>query len=195
MPARRDTRPDRVRSLQEGWAVLALLLVLFVPLAALALCGVVVAVLVKAVSLALPGGRPRGRRELTAWSARVLALAAVSVYVIGAGLVQLDDHESRSGADSSPAPACRDVDPATVAGLRDSRASYLPLGFTCLREDGSTYAGEPVLRWFNGIGLGGVAGAVLLGAAAAGASRGRPVGDGAHDEPAQEERPGAAGAR
>ncbi|MYX22470.1 hypothetical protein GTY77_20770, partial [Streptomyces sp. SID8380] len=96
--------------------MLALLLVLFVPLAALTLCGVVVAVLVKAVSLALPGGRPRGRRELTAWSARVLALAAVSVYVIGAGLVQLDDHESRSGADSSPAPACRDVDPATVAG-------------------------------------------------------------------------------
>ncbi|MET8558130.1 hypothetical protein ABZV64_24715 [Streptomyces sp. NPDC004959] len=177
--------------------MLALLLLLLVPLAALALCGVVIAVLVGALSLALPGGRPREPGARARWGACLLAVLAASVYVLGAGLVLFDVNESSHGAASSPAPACRDAGPATVAGLRDSRASYLPLGFTCVREDGSTYAGEPVLRWCNSIGLGGTAGAVLLGGVALGASRRRPPRDGAPHQGAAPhgERPGAPGPR
>ncbi|MEU6444685.1 hypothetical protein [Streptomyces sp. NPDC047046] len=171
--------------------MLALPLLLLVPLAALALCGVVFAALFKAVSLALPGGAPRERGALARWGARLLAVLAVSVYVLGAGLVLFDVNESSHGADSSPAPACRDVDAATAEGLWSARHSYLPLGFTCVRQDGSTYAGEPVLRWCNGVGLGGLVGAVLLSGTAVAASRREPEGEGG--PASHEERPGAPG--
>ncbi|EDY44350.2 hypothetical protein [Streptomyces sp. SPB074] len=150
--------------------MLTLALLFLVPLAALALCGTALTVLVQVVRIALPGGRPRGAWRLPAWP---LAVVAASVYVLGIGLVQFDDHEAHSGAGSSPAPACREGDPARTAGLRDSRPSYLPLGFACLRADGSEYEGEPVLRWFNGVALGGAAGVVFLGWRALLASRRR----------------------
>jgi hypothetical protein len=172
--------------------MLGLLLLLLVPVAALALCGVVLAVLVKAFSLALPGRPPFDGARLARWGAWLLAVVAASVYVLGAGLVLLDVNESSHGADSSPAPACRDADPATTEGLWSSRPSYLPLSFTCVRRDGSTYEGEPVLGWCNGLALGGAVGALLLSGAA---SRRRPPQDRALPEDRALSLPGEAARR
>lgn len=66
-----------------------------------------IAVLVKLVSAALPGRRPDRAAHLLRWSAGMAVAAAVGCYLLSSGAVAFAEHESRSGADSSPAPACR----------------------------------------------------------------------------------------
>lgn len=66
-----------------------------------------VAVVVKLVSVALPGRRPDWGVHLLRWSAGMAVAAAVGCSLLSSGAVAFAEHESRSGADSSPAPACR----------------------------------------------------------------------------------------
>lgn len=100
-----------------------------------------IAIVVKLVSVALPGRRPDQAVHLLRWSAGMAIAATVGCYLLGAGAVALSVHESQSGADSSPAPACRgeEVPRDTVRHLVTHRASYFPPAFDCVLDDGTTY--------------------------------------------------------
>ncbi|MFJ5996136.1 hypothetical protein [Streptomyces sp. NPDC092370] len=102
------------------------------------------------VAMALPG-RPRPWPvHLMRRAAGAAAWAAAAVYSQGAFTVLMSEQAFGDGANSMPAPACRDgFDPATVEGLSHHRSSYLPLRFDCVREDGSVYAGDPDYVWMN----------------------------------------------
>lgn len=102
------------------------------------------------VAMALPG-RPRPwpvhLMRRAAWAA---AWAAAAVYSLGAFAVLMSEQAFGDGANSIPAPACRDgFDPATIEGLSHHRSSYLPLRFDCVREDGSAYSSDPDYVWMN----------------------------------------------
>ncbi|GAA2444035.1 hypothetical protein [Streptomyces glaucus] len=102
------------------------------------------------VAMAFPG-RPRPwPAHLLRRSAWLAAASAAAVYSLGLSGVLAAEWAVGDGADSTPAPACRDgFAPATVQGLSHHRASYLPLGFDCVREDGSTYTSDPDYAWMN----------------------------------------------
>ncbi|PJN11749.1 hypothetical protein CG723_12895 [Streptomyces sp. CB01635] len=112
----------------------------------------VVAVVVKFVSVALPGRRADWSLDLLRWCAAMAAAAAAGLYVLGLGAVQLSEHESESGASSSPAPSCRDaVDDSTLQHLVGHRTSYVPLRFDCVLDDGTTYPSSSGYAWLNGL--------------------------------------------
>ncbi|MEW1603971.1 hypothetical protein [Streptomyces sp. NPDC093808] len=114
-------------------------------------CAVAVLISVaRAVAMALPG-RPRPWAEhLLRRTAAAFGWAAGAVYAVGLAGVLWSEAEVGDGADSTPAPACRfGFDPETIQGLSHHRASYLPLRFDCVREDGSVYAGDPGLVGMN----------------------------------------------
>lgn len=150
----------------------------------------VIAVIVKIVSVALPGRRPDWRFDLLRWSARMAGSAAVILYLLGAGAVAFSVHGSSSGADSTPALECRDDFPPGV--LVGQTASWVPLRFDCVLADGSTRPSSPAYFWLNTCVVGlGLAAVVLAVSAARTADRGpeadAPVaGPGAGDVP----RPG-----
>ncbi|MFF6917516.1 hypothetical protein [Streptomyces sp. NPDC012466] len=102
------------------------------------------------VAMALPG-RPRPWPvHLMRRAAGVAAWAAAAVYSPGAFAVLMSEHAFGDGANSMPAPACRDgFAPATIEGLSHHRSSYLPLRFDCVREDGSVYSSDPDYGWMN----------------------------------------------
>ncbi|CAM5680462.1 hypothetical protein SHIRM173S_05907 [Streptomyces hirsutus] len=83
-------------------------------------------------------------------AAGVAAWAAVAVYSLGLSGVLLLENAFNNGADSIPAPACRDgFDAETRQGLSHHRSSYLPLRFDCVRDDGTVYSSEPGYVWMN----------------------------------------------
>ncbi|MFF7204134.1 hypothetical protein [Streptomyces sp. NPDC008141] len=100
----------------------------------------VIAVVVKLLSVVVPGRRPDWARDLLRWSAGMAAVAAVIVYTIGLGSVQWDASEAESGAGSSPAVPCRSLPPGTLDQLAGHEPSYFPLGFDCLLDDGRVVA-------------------------------------------------------
>ncbi|MFD9322827.1 hypothetical protein ACFWDQ_35135 [Streptomyces sp. NPDC060053] len=110
-----------------------------------------IAVLVKLVSVALPGRRPDWAVQLLRWSARMAVAAAVGCYLLSSGAVAFAEHESRSGADSSPAPACRgeEVPRDTRQRLVTHRASYFPPAFDCVLDDGTTYESSSLYDRLN----------------------------------------------
>ncbi|MET8770225.1 hypothetical protein [Streptomyces sp. NPDC004658] len=132
----------------------------------------VIAVIVKVLSVALPGRRPDWRFDLVRWSAWMAGWAAVVLYFLGAGAVALSVHESSSGADSTPAHECRDDFPPGV--LVGQQASWVPLRFDCVLADGSTRPSSPGYFWVNtgvaGLGLA----AVTLGILAQAVGERRP---------------------
>ncbi|MFJ9041240.1 hypothetical protein ACIRF8_32345 [Streptomyces sp. NPDC102406] len=93
-----------------------------------------IAVVVKLISVVVPGRRPDWLRDLLRWSAGMTAAAAVIVYTIGLGLVQWDASEAESGAGSSPATPCRSLPPGVLQQLTGHEPSYFPLGFDCLLD-------------------------------------------------------------
>ena len=83
-------------------------------------------------------------------AAGLIAFAAASIYSLGLFAVLSSEQETNNGADSSPAPACRDGFAAdTVRHLSHHRSSYLPLRFDCVLDDGSTYPSDPDYAWMN----------------------------------------------
>lgn len=121
-----------------------------------------IAVIVKLVSVVLPGRPPDWGVRLLRWGAGMAAAAAVVLLVLALGSVQASDHESRSGTDSSPAPACRNAAPHLVEGLVGHRASYLPPAFDCVRDDGTTYPSSGSYVWLNGLVVAFAAASALL---------------------------------
>ncbi|WAL93279.1 hypothetical protein [Streptomyces sp. Je 1-369] len=101
-----------------------------------------IAVVVKLVSVALPGRRPDWARDLLGWSSGMAAVGAVITYAIGLGSVQWHASEAESGAGSSPAVPCRSLPPDALDRLAGHEPSYVPLGFDCLLDDGSVVAGS-----------------------------------------------------
>ncbi|WP_051856274.1 hypothetical protein [Streptomyces sp. NRRL B-1347] len=95
-----------------------------------------VVVVVKLISVALPGRRPDWGMDLLRWSSGMVAAAAALVYAIGLGLVQWDVHEAESGSDSSPAVPCRSLPPGAREQVAGHEPSYFPLGFDCLLRNG-----------------------------------------------------------
>ncbi|MGW4674453.1 hypothetical protein [Streptomyces sp. NPDC004324] len=120
-----------------------------------------VAVLVKGISVALPGRRPDWARDLALWCAAMAAAAAVIVYSIGLGSVEWDADAAESGASSSPAEPCRSLSADALDHLAGHEPSYFPLGFSCVLDDGSEVAGNGDYPWLNGL-----AAAFTLGAGA-----------------------------
>ncbi|WP_405958326.1 hypothetical protein [Streptomyces phaeochromogenes] len=99
-----------------------------------------IAVVVKLISVVVPGRRPDWLRDLVRWSAGMATAAAVIVYTIGLGLVQWDASEAESGAGSSPAVPCRSLPPGALDQLAGHEPSYFPLGFNCLLDGGRVVA-------------------------------------------------------
>ncbi|MEU7468673.1 hypothetical protein AB0A94_08960 [Streptomyces sp. NPDC044984] len=102
------------------------------------------------VAVAFPGRpqpwatRPPRRAAATA------AWAAAAVYSPGLFSVLASEQAFGDGADSIPAPACRDgFDAGTRQGLSHHRSSYLPLRFDCVRDDGSVHSTDPDHVWMN----------------------------------------------
>ncbi|MGW7270655.1 hypothetical protein ACWGH5_09065 [Streptomyces sp. NPDC054864] len=121
-----------------------------------------VAVVVKLISVVLPGRRPDWRRDLLLWGGGMGAAAAVIVYLYGIGLVQLDASEAESGAGSSPAAPCRALPPGTLDQLAGHEPSYFPLGFDCLLESGRVVEADGPYGLLNGLAAGFALAAVLL---------------------------------
>nr|WP_298566145.1 hypothetical protein [uncultured Streptomyces sp.] len=104
-----------------------------------------------AVAVALPGRPEPWSVHLMRRAAAAAAWAAAAVYSLGFFAVLNAQLAFNDGANSVPAPACRDgFDPATIEGLSHHRSSYLPLRFDCVRDDGSVYASDPDYGWMNG---------------------------------------------
>ncbi|WP_327312183.1 hypothetical protein [Streptomyces sp. NBC_01235] len=127
-----------------------------------------IAIVVKLVSVALPGRRPDQAVHLLRWSAGMAIAATVGCYLLGAGAVALSVHESQSGADSSPAPACRgeEVPRDTVRHLVTHRASYFPPAFDCVLDDGTTYESSGTYDMTNALTVVFAAAAGTLGVSA-----------------------------
>jgi hypothetical protein len=103
------------------------------------------------VAMAFPGRPEPWPAHLMRRAGAAAAWAAAAVYWLGLFGVLASEHAFGDGADSVPAPACRDgFDEATREGLSHHRSSYLPLRFDCVREDGSVYSGDPGYVWMNG---------------------------------------------
>ncbi|MEU0332030.1 hypothetical protein [Streptomyces sp. NPDC006193] len=151
---------------------LGALFALLIPGVLLAVPVWVIAVVVKAVSVALPGRRPDWPQDLLRWGAWMAGSAAVIVYLLGAGTVAFSVHEASSGADSTPAYECRDDVPA--GRLVGQTASWVPLRFDCVLDDGSTVPSSPAYFWINTLVVGLVLAAVACGVMSGTVSEGRP---------------------
>ncbi|WP_246097774.1 hypothetical protein [Streptomyces botrytidirepellens] len=102
------------------------------------------------IAMAFPGRPEPWPEHLMRRAAGLAAFAAASIYSLGLFGVLASEHETDNGANSSPAPACRDGFAAdTVRHLSHHRSSYLPLRFDCVRDDGTTYPSEPAYVWMN----------------------------------------------
>ncbi|MFI9586768.1 hypothetical protein ACIHCQ_34185 [Streptomyces sp. NPDC052236] len=121
-----------------------------------------IAVAVKLISVALPGRRTDWSVDLLRWCVGMAAAAAVGLCVLGLGMVQFEEHDSQSGADSTPSHSCRDVPPSTMEHLFGQQPSYLPLGFDCVLDDGTTYPSSDIYAWMNALIVGFGVGAVVL---------------------------------
>lgn len=123
----------------------------------------VIAVVVKLLSVALPGRRTDWGVQLLRWSAGMTAAAAVMLLAMALGAVELSDNESRSGADSSlgarlPRRRTPPGEPPHAATApRTSHAA-----FDCVLDDGTTYPGSESYVWLNGLVLTCAAASVLL---------------------------------
>ncbi|WP_055592421.1 hypothetical protein [Streptomyces hirsutus] len=118
-------------------------------LSAVCALGALIAV-VGVVAMAFPGRPEPWAVRLLRRAAGAAAWAAVAVYSLGLSGVLLSEHAFNNGADSIPAPACRDgFDAETRQGLSHHRSSYLPLRFDCVRDDGTVYSSEPGYVWMN----------------------------------------------
>jgi hypothetical protein len=103
------------------------------------------------VAMAFPGRPEPWAVHLLRRAAVTAAWAAAAVYSLGLFSVLVSESDFNDGANSVPAPACRDgFDPATIQGLSHHRSSYLPLRFDCVREDGSVYSSDAAYAWMNG---------------------------------------------
>ncbi|OQD53517.1 hypothetical protein BM536_028935 [Streptomyces phaeoluteigriseus] len=121
-----------------------------------------IAVVVKLISVAVPGRRPDWARDLLRWSAGMAAIAAVMVYAIGLGSVQWDASEAESGAGSAPADPCRSLPPGTLDRLAGHEPSYFPLGFDCLLDGGRVVAADGPYTSLNALAAAFAFAAVLL---------------------------------
>ncbi|MFF7771333.1 hypothetical protein ACFZC7_33090 [Streptomyces massasporeus] len=102
------------------------------------------------VAMAFPGRPEPWPNHLLRRAGATAAWAATAVYSLGLFGVLASEHAFGHGADSIPAPACRDgFDEATREGLSHHRSSYLPLRFDCVRDDGSVYSSDPDYGWMN----------------------------------------------
>ncbi|AGP61038.1 hypothetical protein [Streptomyces rapamycinicus] len=102
------------------------------------------------VAMALPGRPQPWPVHLMRRGSWLAAAAAASIYVLGLFAVLTSEHEFNNGADSVPAPACREgFDPDTVQHLSHHRSSYLPLRFDCVLDDGTAYSSDPNYAWMN----------------------------------------------
>lgn len=103
-----------------------------------------------AVAMAFPGRPQPWAARLLRRTAATAAWAAAAVYSLGIFSVLASEQAFGDGADSIPAPACRDgFDAETRQGLSHHRSSYLPLRFDCVRDDGTVYSSDPGYVWMN----------------------------------------------
>lgn len=89
------------------------------------------------------------------------------MYCLGFSAVLTSALEFNDGANSVPAPACREsLPPDAASELSHHRYSYLPLRFDCVLEDGTTYASDPGYVWMNrtALSLAACAGVLAVGA-------------------------------
>ncbi|MGF1236782.1 hypothetical protein ACQSME_05915 [Streptomyces sp. 2-6] len=136
----------------------------FVGFAVCALCAVgAVISLFGVLAMLLPGRPQPWASHLLRRGALFAGCGAAAVYSLGLFGVLASESQFDDGADSVPAPACRDgFDPETVRGLSHHRSSYLPLRFDCVRADGSVYSSDPSYTWINWTSLSLALAAALL---------------------------------
>ncbi|MFD0022935.1 hypothetical protein [Streptomyces sp. NPDC058382] len=121
-----------------------------------------VAVVVKLVSVVLPGRRPDWAGDLLRRLAAMAAAAAVIVYTIGLGVVQWDAIAAEHGAGSSPAVPCRSLPPGTLGQVAGHEPSYVPLGFDCVLNSGRVVPADGPYNVLNGLTAAFALAAVLL---------------------------------
>ncbi|MFC9688627.1 hypothetical protein ACFTSF_08810 [Kribbella sp. NPDC056951] len=112
--------------------------------------------------------------------ALITGSVAIGGYALGIALVGLAQGESEHGAESSPAPACRQADPTRAPHVIGHEAGYLPLHFNCELDDGTTYSAHVVPSGLTPVVL--IAAAATAGLATAAKSGGvRGPSGGAND--------------
>lgn len=115
------------------------------------------------VAMALPGRPEPWPVHLLHRAAGMAACAAASVYSLGFFAVLTADVAVGDGANSVPTPVCHDgFDEETVRSFSHARSSYLPLGFDCVRDDGTAYSSDADYVWMNWVTLSLALCAVLL---------------------------------
>ncbi|WP_217241659.1 hypothetical protein [Streptomyces sp. AC555_RSS877] len=104
----------------------------------------------RVVAMVFPGRPEPWAVHLLRRAAGTAAWAAAAVYSLGFLAVSMSEQAFGDGADSIPAPDCRDgFDAETKQGLSHHRSSYLPLRFDCVRDDGTVYSSDPGYVWMN----------------------------------------------
>jgi hypothetical protein len=99
------------------------------------------------VAMVFPGRPEPWAVHLLRRAAGTAAWAAATVYSLGFFGVLASEQAFGDGADSIPAPACRDgFDAETRQGLSHHRSSYR---FDCVRDDGTVYPSDPDYVWMN----------------------------------------------
>ncbi|WP_112467651.1 hypothetical protein [Streptomyces triticisoli] len=102
------------------------------------------------LAVVLPGRPQPWPVHLTRRTALLAGLSAAAVYTRGLSVVAWSEHQYNNGANSVPAPACRDGFPEeTVQHLSHHQSSYLPLRFDCVLDDGTVYSSNPGYVWMN----------------------------------------------
>ncbi|MGW2894451.1 hypothetical protein ACWDAO_07355 [Streptomyces sp. NPDC001212] len=113
--------------------------------------------------MALPGRPLPWPVHLMRRAAPAAGLAAAAVYSLGFFDIAVSEHEFGDGADSVPAPACRDGFGSEVRRhLTHHQSSYLPLRFDCFLDDGTFYPSNPDYGWMNWASLSLALSGVLL---------------------------------
>ncbi|WP_413098730.1 hypothetical protein [Streptomyces sp. Inha503] len=128
-------------------------MILGLGISALCAFGALIA-LIGVLAMALPGRPQPWPLHLMRRGAWLAAAAAASIYALGLFAVLGSEQEFNNGADSVPAPACREgFDPGVVQHLSHHRSSYLPLRFDCVLDDGTVYSSDPRYAWMNWMAL------------------------------------------
>ncbi|MFF4790727.1 hypothetical protein ACFY2M_13340 [Streptomyces sp. NPDC001276] len=113
--------------------------------------------------MALPGRPLPWPVHLMRRAALTAGLAGAAVYSLGFFAIAVSEREFGNGADSVPAPACRDGFGSEVRqNLTHHQSSYLPLRFDCILDDGTVYPSNRHYGWMNWASLSLALSGVLL---------------------------------
>ncbi|MHC0431422.1 hypothetical protein ACX6XY_14685 [Streptomyces sp. O3] len=111
----------------------------------------VLAALVALLAMLLPNRRQPWPLSLLRRAALLVGCLGAALYAVCVMWLGMAVSESTHGASSSPSPSCRGNAPVPLERVVDYEVWYVPLGFDCVLDDGTTYPSGEIADWYNGI--------------------------------------------